>query len=82
MTDLKLNVPVVTAGNPTLVRAVVHNYGPSKAEGVGVRLIVDGILGPVQTVDLPVGEDQPVVFNQTFSSPATISSKSRSTPTR
>jgi hypothetical protein len=66
VTDLRLNAPIVTAGNPTLVRAVVHNYGPSKAEGVGVRLIVDGSLGPVQTVDLPVGEDQPVVFTQTF----------------
>ena len=66
VTDLRLNAPVVTAGSPTLVRAVVHNYGPSRADGVGVRLIVDGTLGPVQNVDLPVGEDQPVVFNHTF----------------
>ncbi len=69
VTDLKVSTPVNTVGTPSLVRAVVHNYGPSKADGVGVRLIVDGILGPVQNVDLPVGEDQPVVFNQTFTSP-------------
>ena len=46
VTDLKLGAPVVTVGGPTLVRAVVRNFGPSQADGVGVRLIVDGTLGP------------------------------------
>jgi len=66
VTDLRLNAAVVTAGSPTLVRAVVRNFGPSRADGVGVRLVVDGVLGPSQSVDLPAGEDQPVVFNHTF----------------
>ena len=48
---------------------MVHNFGPRKAEGGAVRLIIDGRLGPEQPVDLPVGEDQPVVFNHTFTSP-------------
>jgi hypothetical protein len=69
VTDLKLNAPVVTVGSPTLIRTVVHNYGPSKADDVKVRLIVDGAIGPEQSVDLAVGEDQPVAFNETFTSP-------------
>ncbi|APW63975.1 BatA domain-containing protein [Paludisphaera borealis] len=67
--DLQVQSPVVTPATTVLVRAVVHNFGPSKAEGVRVRLTVDGRVGPEQLVDLPVGEDVPVVFNQQFSSP-------------
>ena len=51
------------------MRGVIHNFGPSRADGVLVRLTVDGRLGPEQSVDLPVGEDVPVVFNQQFSTP-------------
>jgi hypothetical protein len=69
VTDLRLGSPVVTVGTPGLVKVVVRNFGPSRVDGVRVRLVVDGSLGPEQTVDLPVGEDQPVVFNQTFTSP-------------
>lgn len=69
VTDLKLNTPVVTVGTPSLVRAVVHNFGPSKKDGLKVGLVIDGTVGQEQTIDLPVGEDQPVVFNHTFSSP-------------
>lgn len=69
VTDLKLNAPVATVGSPVVVQAVLRNYGPTAANGVQARLIVDGTLGPEQTLDLPVGEDQPVVFTQTFSSP-------------
>lgn len=69
VTDLRLNAPVVTVGAPALVRAVVRNFGPSRKDGVKVGLVVDGNLGPEQTVDLPVGEDQAVVFQHTFVSP-------------
>jgi hypothetical protein len=69
VTDLKLNAPVVTVGNPALVRAVVRNFGPSRADGVGVRLVIDGSLGPADSVNVAAGEDQPVVFNHTFTSP-------------
>src|SRR5205823_1201961 len=58
-----------TVGTATLVRAVVRNFGPGRTDGVSVRLVVDGSLGLEQTVDLAVGEDQPVVFNHTFTSP-------------
>ena len=67
--DLRLGSPVVTANNPVLVRAVLKNYGPNRKDGVGVRLVVDGVLGPSQSIDLPVGEAQPVVFTQTFATP-------------
>ena len=67
--DLRITSPIVTVGSAPLVRAVLYNYGPNKSEGVRVRLIVDGRLGPEQVVDLPVGEDVPVVFNPTFSAP-------------
>lgn len=68
VTDLRLNSPVVTAGAPLLVRALLHNFGTSRADNVRVRLVADGGLGPEQTVDLPPGEDVPVVFNHTFPS--------------
>ncbi len=66
LTDLRIEAPVVTAGSTALVRGVVRNFGPSKAEGVLVRLTVDGRVGPEQSVDLPVGEDVPIIFNQQF----------------
>lgn len=69
VTDLRLNASVVTVGAPVLVRGVIRNFGSSRKDGLGVRLVVDGALGPTQTVDLPVGEDQPVVFNHTFAAP-------------
>lgn len=69
VTDVRLGSPVVTANNPVLVRAVLRNFGPSRKDGVGVRLLVDGTLGPSQSIDLPVGEDQPVAFTHTFSAP-------------
>jgi hypothetical protein len=69
LTELRVEAPVVTTGAPVLVRGLLHNFGPSRADGVLVRLTVDGRLGPEQSVDLPVGEDVPVVFNQQFSTP-------------
>ncbi len=69
VTELKMSSPVVTVGNPATIRAVLKNFGPAKADHVRVRLIVDGTLGPDQSVDLPVGEDQPVAFTHTFNSP-------------
>ncbi len=67
--DLQIQSPVVTPATTVLVRAVVRNFGPNRAEGVRARLTVDGRVGPEQLVDLPVGEDVPIVFNQQFSSP-------------
>ena len=69
LTNLRVDAPVVTTGAPVLVRGLIHNFGPSRADGVLVRLTVNGRLGPEQSVDLPVGEDVPVVFNQQFSTP-------------
>ncbi len=69
VTDVQLNTPIVTVGLSTLVQAKVHNYGPNPSEGVRVRLVVDGQLGPEQDVNLPVGETVAVVFNQAFGAP-------------
>ena len=66
ITDLRVEAPVVTAGSTVMVRGVIHNFGPSRADGVSVRLNVDDRVGPEQAVDLPVGEDVPVIFNQQF----------------
>jgi hypothetical protein len=68
VTDLRLETPVVTVGASPLIRAVVKNFGASTAGEVRVRLTADGRLGPEQTVDLPPGEDVPVVFTQPFPS--------------
>jgi len=67
--DMEVLSPVVTPSRTVLVRAVVRNFGPSRADGVRVRLTTDGRVGPEQLVDLPVGEDVPVVFNQRFAAP-------------
>jgi hypothetical protein len=70
VTDLRLDVPVVTVGSSVLLRGVVHNFGGNKADGVKARLIVDGRLGPsTPPGDLAPGEDMPVVFPQEFSAP-------------
>jgi Aerotolerance regulator N-terminal/von Willebrand factor type A domain len=66
VTDLKVDSPVVTVGSTPLVQGVIRNFGPSKADGVLVRLIMDGRISSEQAVDLPVGEDVPVIFNQPF----------------
>ncbi len=70
VTDLRLDVPVVTVGSSVLLRGLVHNYGGSKVEGVRARLTTDGSLGPYSPPeDLAPGEDLPVVFHHEFSSP-------------
>jgi von Willebrand factor type A domain/Aerotolerance regulator N-terminal len=70
VTELRLGAPIVTVDHSTLIHATVHNYGPNRVEGLRVRLLIDGRLGPEQPpIDLAVGEDQPVVFTTTFSSP-------------
>ncbi len=66
VTDLTVEAPVVIAGSTPLVRGVIRNFGPSKADGVLVRLIMDGRVSSEQSVDLPVREDVPVIFNQPF----------------
>jgi hypothetical protein len=68
VTELALGTPVVTVGTTVSIRAVVRNYGPAPTTGAGVRLVVDGQVASEQTVDLPVGEDVPLVFTQTFNS--------------
>ena len=69
VTELRLEAPVVTVGTTVLLRAVVHNFGSARSDGVRVRLTVDGRLGPEESLDLPPGEDVPVVFRQQFTSP-------------
>ncbi|MBV8074806.1 MAG: BatA domain-containing protein [Planctomycetaceae bacterium] len=69
VTGLEITPKVVTAGAVAAIHAVVHNFGPNAGDGVRVRLIVDGRLGPEQVRDLPIGEDVPVDFFHTFNAP-------------
>jgi hypothetical protein len=69
LVDLRVESPVVTAGTTALIRGVIRNFGPSRADGVLVRLTVDGRVEPEQSVDLPVGEDVPIIFNHQFRTP-------------
>jgi hypothetical protein len=69
VTDLKLEAPVVTAGSTGLFRAVLHNFGTARSDAVRVRFSADNRLGPEETVDLPPGEDVPVVFRHQFPVP-------------
>jgi len=69
VTDIRVVDPVVIAGSTTILRGLVRNFGPSRADGVTVRLTVDGRVGPEQVLDLPVGEDVSFVFYHQFVSP-------------
>ena len=69
VTDLKLDVPVVTMGEPVLIRANLRNFGSARADGVRARVTADGILGLEEPFDLPPGEDVPAVFRQQFTTP-------------
>jgi hypothetical protein len=69
VTDLGLNVPVVTVGAPVLIRATLHNFGSARADGVRARVTADGILGLEEPFDLAPGEDVHAVFSQQFSTP-------------
>ena len=69
ITDLGLDVPVVTMGAPVLIRANLRNFGGARADGVRARVTADGILGLEEPFDLPPGEDVPAVFRQQFSTP-------------
>jgi len=69
VTELGLGAPVATMDSMVLLRAVLHNFGAARSDGVPARLTVDGRLGPEESVDLPPGEDVPVVFRHQFTSP-------------
>jgi hypothetical protein len=69
VTGLRIDSPVVTVGSSVFIEATVHNFGPNTVNGARVQLVVDGRLGPEQLVDLPVGDDVPVVFSRLFSTP-------------
>jgi hypothetical protein len=66
VTALDLEAPVVTVGTNVVIRAVLHNFGAARIDGVAARLTADGRLGPEQSLDLPAGEDVPTVFQQQF----------------
>ncbi len=71
VTDLRLDAPVVTLGGPApKVIATVRNYGPGAATEVKARLLVDGQLGPDQSVpEIAVGADATFAFTPGFATP-------------
>jgi hypothetical protein len=71
VTDLRLDSTVVTLnGPPPKVIATVRNFGPSIVRDFKARLLVDGQLGPDQSVpEIAVGGDATFVFSPTFSAP-------------
>jgi hypothetical protein len=69
VTDLKVDVPVVTMGEQVLIRANLRNFGSARADGVRARVTTDGILGLEEPFDLAPGEDVPAVFRQQFTTP-------------
>jgi hypothetical protein len=69
VTDIKLGTPVVTLGATFPIRVEVRNFGPEPANGVRVRLAIDGQVGPEQVVDLRSGEPEPLMFFHAFMTP-------------
>jgi hypothetical protein len=64
--SLSLTSPVVTVGVPVNIRAQVQNFTNEPKPATRVQLIVDGQLGPEQSVDLPVAEPVTLNFTQIF----------------
>ncbi len=63
--------------------ATVKNYGPKTAYDVKVRLLIDGQLGPDQSIaEIPVGGEATFAFLPGFAPRATTWSRSGSTTTR
>lgn len=70
VTDLRLDPPIVTTrGMPPRLTAVVHNYGRTTSDQTRVRLLIDNHIGDQKVVDVPPGEEVPLVFSPAFSSP-------------
>ncbi len=71
VTDLRLDEPIVTLGGPPpKVIATVHNYGPKSVTDFKARLLIDGQLGPDQSMpEIKSGEEATYVFSPTFTSP-------------
>ncbi len=71
VTDLRLETPVVTANGPApKVIATVRNFGPKAAHDLKARLLIDGQLGPDQSVpELGVGADATFAFLPNFATP-------------
>jgi hypothetical protein len=70
VTDLRLEVPVVTLGTNVLLRGVVRNFGPNRVDGLRARLTVDGRLTPASPPEsVAPGDELPVVFRHEFTTP-------------
>lgn len=66
VTDLQLDPPIVTPNLPAIVRASVRQFGRGAGGEVRARLVVDGRLGPEETVRLQPGQDQAIAFPYRF----------------
>ncbi|WP_435005249.1 BatA domain-containing protein [Tundrisphaera lichenicola] len=71
VTDLRLDAPVVTLNGPApKLIATVRNFGPNVTSNVKARLLIDGQLGPDQSVpEIAVGGDATFVFTPGFATP-------------
>lgn len=61
--------PFITIGRPVTLEAGVTNLGSALVSRTLVELFVDGRLAQTQQVDLPPGQEVPVAFSYSFSSP-------------
>ena len=68
VTRVDLNSPIVTLGSTQAVTATLRNFGRSNRE-INAKLIVDEQEIGRQTVELKPGDEQPVSFTQSFSTP-------------
>ncbi len=69
ITDLKIDPPLLTPSTPGIVRATLRQFGRSPTPSLSARLIVDGRLGPEETIQLEPGQDQAVAFPYQFTDP-------------
>lgn len=66
ITEVALSPAILTPNVPAVIRAVVKNFGRKPAENMRVRLLIDGQLGPDQTLTLEAGAEEAVALTHEF----------------
>jgi hypothetical protein len=69
ITGVSLTPAILTPNVPAIIRATIKNFGRKPAENLRVRLLVDGQIGPDQTITLEPGAEEAVALTHEFIAP-------------
>ena len=69
LTSLAIEPAVVTPRTSVTIRGLVRNFARDATDDLRVQLVVDGRLGPEESLRLEAGAEQAVAFTQEFPTP-------------